>query len=74
VLLCLTAQVQRGGVETTGFLRTLTVFRCVSLPGGCVSSSFVYAGCVSVLLHFLLHAFSLFAAFVLNLEKSGQMR
>jgi hypothetical protein len=47
----------KGGVETTGFLRTLTVFRCVSLTDGCVSSSFVYAGCVSVLLHFSLHVF-----------------
>ena len=27
------------------------MFRCVSLPGGCVSSMFVNAGCVSVLLH-----------------------
>ena len=50
---------RRGESKQQGFLRTLTVFRCVSLTGGCVSSSFVYAGCVSVLLHFSLHVFSL---------------
>ncbi len=39
-------------------LRTLGVFRCVSLTSGCVSSSFENASCVSVLLHFSLHTFS----------------
>jgi hypothetical protein len=48
----------KGGVETIGFPRTLTVFRCVSLPGGCISNMFVYAGCVFVSLHFSLHVSS----------------
>jgi hypothetical protein len=55
-------KVSKGESNQQGLLRTLTVFGCVSLTRGCVSSSFVSADCVSVLLHFSLHAFALLCA------------
>ncbi len=48
----------KGGDEQTGFPGVLTVFGCVPLAGGCPSNISAHPGCVSVLLHFLLHAFS----------------
>jgi len=46
------------GDERTGFLGALRMFGWVPLARGCASSMLVYPGCVSVLLHGLLHAFS----------------
>ncbi len=47
----------KGGDERTGFLRALMVFGWVPLACGCILSIPVCSGCVSVLLHLLLHAF-----------------
>src|SRR5579864_637466 len=49
--------VPKGGDERTGFLHPFTVFCWVPLSCDCASSILVYSGCVSVLLHLLLHAF-----------------